>query len=160
MKRIWTTVRRCSTSLEEDMERNSTVFGKILRNKHTVKIIYEDDKYLAFPNIKRYAPLACLIIPKRFIPQNPLGLPSDRLELILEMKEIGQKIVHKENPSSFKDGDFWLKFHKPPYTSVEHLHLHVIAPVSQITKWDIIARFCDKKMACDVDDVIIKMRQG
>jgi len=145
-------------SLEEDIQHNSTAFGKILRKKHTVRILYEDADFLAFPNIKRYAPLAALIIPKRFIPQDPLGLQHEHLELILKMKAIGEKIVKKENLGAWRNEDYWLKFHRPPHISVEHLHLHVVAPFSQITKWDVIARFCDKKLACDVDDVILKLR--
>mmetsp|Transcript_15934 Transcript_15934/g.40446 ORF Transcript_15934/g.40446 Transcript_15934/m.40446 type:complete len:90 (+) Transcript_15934:372-641(+) len=80
------------------------------------------------------------------------------LETVSRMREIGLAVIARDQPVASGARDFWLKFHKPPHISVEHLHLHVIAPVSTISKWDTIVRFCDEGLACDVLDVLARLR--
>ncbi|CAD7967675.1 unnamed protein product [Amoebophrya sp. A120] len=192
-----------TSSLADDIEHNPTAFGKILRNeKPAEQILYEDTEFLAFKNIKPYAPLAGLIIPKRRVRQDPMNLPKDdfHLNLVEKMRAIGLKLARKhldvaavsrrgvslgqqdvsnqhscttnakntnasgllpfsvsEKPD-FDENDFWLKFHLPPYNTVDHLHLHVLAPVSQIRKWHTITIFTDPAKACDVADVLDRLR--
>ena len=151
-------------TLEEDIENNPTVFGKILRGvlrkdrSYTSKILYEDSEYLAFRNIKPYAKLAALVIPKRYILQSPDDLPHPYLDVINRMKEIAiEEIVKKYEPKSYTKRDYWLRFHRPPYNSVKHLHLHVLAPRSEITKWETLVVMGDSKRSCDVAHVINRM---
>lgn len=60
------------------------------------------------------------------IPNEHLGsvktLNRSSLPLIQEMLRIGQKLHADRHPSS----DPVMGFHMPPFTSVEHLHLHVL----------------------------------
>ena len=152
--------RLCAqSSLHDDIRDNATAFGAILRKERSARILYEDSDFLAFRNIKPYARLAGLVIPKRRVPQDPAGLGAAHLTLIERLKEIGQMIVHKEHPEAARASDYWLKFHMPPHISVEHLHLHVIAPVSAIGDFRTIARFCDPRLACDVELVLARMRE-
>ena len=43
------------STLEEDVRSNPTVFGSLLRREEPVRVLYEDDAYMAFRNIKPYA---------------------------------------------------------------------------------------------------------
>ena len=153
-------------TIEEDIRNNTTVFGKILQgvlNKdktYKSKILYEDSEYLAFRNIKPYAKLAGLVIPKRFILQNPDKLSYEYLDVIIRMKEVAiEEIVKKYEPKAYDQRDYWLRFHRPPYNTVKHLHLHVLAPRSEITKWQTLVVMGDSNRACDVSDVINRMNK-
>ena len=146
-------------ALLSSIRRNRTPFGALLRGERSCKKLHEDEDILAFRNIKPYAPLAGLVIPKRFVKQDPLGLSHEHLELVQRLKQVAEEIVQREMPAAATARDYWLRFHRPPHISVEHLHLHVVAPVSTIAKWEVIARFCDPSLACDVDDVLARMRE-
>ena len=114
---------------------------------------------MAFRNIKPYAKLAALVIPKRYILQSPDDLPCEYLDTILRMKEIAiEELVKKYEPTAYSKKDFWLRFHRPPYNSVTHLHLHVLAPRTEITKWETLVVMGDPKRSCDVGDVINRMK--
>ena len=153
-------------TIEEDIKNNPTVFGKILKgalNKdksYESKILYEDSEFLAFRNIKPYAKLTALVIPKRFILQSPDDLSPEHLDVIIRMKEIAeQDIVKKYEPEAYSKKDYWLRFHRPPHNSVKHLHLHILAPRSEITKWETLVVMGDAKRSCDVGDVINRMNK-
>jgi histidine triad (HIT) family protein len=45
----------------------STIFGKIIRKEIPAKIVYEDDRCLAFHDVTPQAPVHVLIIPKKEI---------------------------------------------------------------------------------------------
>ena len=149
--------RRGCSSLARDIRTNSTVFGAILRRERSARILFEDDEVLAFRNIKPYAPLAGLVIPKRFVRQDPMGLVAQHRDMVLRLRAVGELIVAREQPAAAASRDYWLKFHQRGAHSVEHLHLHVVAPVSTIGKWDVIARFTDPKLACDVHEVLQRL---
>ena len=83
-----------------------------------------------------------------------MALRPEHHGMVLRLKEIGEEIVTREMPAAEKQRDYWLKFHLPPHNSVDHLHLHVLAPASSISRWDVIVRFCDPELACDVQDVL------
>ena len=145
-------------SLAEDIAANPTAFGKVLRGQTSRdRILYEDDLYLAFRNVKPYARLAGLVIPKRAHPHDPDGLTPDMLPTVQRMKAIALEIARREQPGPCQAGDLWLRFHRPPFHSVDHLHLHVLAPVSQIAAWRTIALFAEGPRAVDVDTVLRRL---
>lgn len=148
------------TALARDILQNPTVFGQILRKERSARILFEDSEFLAFRNLKPYARLAGLVIPKEWVPQDPLALTWKHLPLVRRLRAIGRHIVECEQPGVARRRDYWLKFHIPPHISVDHLHLHVIAPVSRIAKWDVIARFTDPRKACDVESVVQRLAQA
>jgi diadenosine tetraphosphate (Ap4A) HIT family hydrolase len=125
------------------------------------RIIYEDDKILAFHDIKPAAKIHILVIPREHIINVKHLTYKDHKELLENMKEAGIKILkqygysnpcfkneshkvseqnydrsksedNKEEPISNnllvsnKEYDSILGFHIPPFTSVDHLHLHLL----------------------------------
>jgi len=147
------------TSLKEDIEANPTIFGQLLRAEAPVQILFdEDDEFFAFRNIKPYAPLAGLVIPRRYIIQDPDGLAAEHLPLVLRLKDIGMKLVDRYYPSSRECGDYRLRFHRPPFNSVSHLHLHVLAPASSFPISTHIVFAAPTPWAIDVDDVIARLK--
>lgn len=146
------------STLAEDIEGNPTVFGKLLRREQPVRVLHEDETYFAFRNIKPYAELAGLVIPKRRLLQDPDALTAEDLPVVEDLKRIALEICAKEKPEAFKAKDYWLRFHRRPFNSVDHLHLHVLAPVSQVSVWTTLAFFAHGLHAADVDAVIARLR--
>ncbi|XP_037305426.2 adenosine 5'-monophosphoramidase HINT3-like isoform X3 [Pungitius pungitius] len=77
------------------------------------------------------APHHYLVVPKEHIP-DCLSLHAGHVDLVKMMAKMGTAVLHDQGVSDMKD--ISLGFHQPPYTSVAHLHLHVLAPASQIYK--------------------------
>jgi diadenosine tetraphosphate (Ap4A) HIT family hydrolase len=124
----------------------------------------------AFEDHKPRAPLHGLVIPRRFIPSihevtnhnsNDGNDDDDTngLQLILHMQEVAHDLVRRAFPDAYLRKDYILCFHIPPFNSVDHLHLHVLAPASQMTfafrriKYNTSTRWCT-----DVADVIMRLQ--
>jgi diadenosine tetraphosphate (Ap4A) HIT family hydrolase len=116
---------------DEYYSNNPTVFGRILRGALPASIVEETDDLVAFQDIHPRAPLHDLIIPKRRIPSVFELIPDD-LILLQEMRELAMRQLQLRQPVAAAQGDYRLVFHVPPFNSVDHLHLHVIAPASEI----------------------------
>jgi diadenosine tetraphosphate (Ap4A) HIT family hydrolase len=114
---------------ESDYECNPTVFGKILRGEANCHRFDETVDALAFEDIHPRAPLHALVIPKRYIP-TVFDLSQADLGLLEEMRSVALRVLQANQPEALRGGDYLLVFHVPPFNSVNHLHLHVLAPVS------------------------------
>lgn len=100
------------------------LFCKIVNKEIPTKIVYEDDKVLAFKDIEPKAPVHLLIIPKKHI------LAVDHLEL--QDKEligglffIAQKIA-KEQGISQTGYRLIFNVGKDAGQTIDHLHLHLM----------------------------------
>jgi hypothetical protein len=82
------------------------------------------------------------------------------LPVVEDLKRIALDICAREKPDAFKAKDYWLRFHRRPFNSVDHLHLHVLAPVSQVSVWTTLVFFAHGLHAADVDDVLARLRGG
>ena len=100
------------------------IFCKIANKEIPSEVVYEDDKVLAFTDVKPVAPVHLLIIPKRHIPSvDHLG-KEDR-ELMGELFLVAQKLARKYEID--KTG-YRLIFNvgKDAGQTVDHLHLHLM----------------------------------
>ena len=142
-----------------DVAANPTVFGGLLRREAPVSVLFEDAEYFAFRNVKPYARLAGLVIPKRRLYQDPDALARAELPLLEDLRAIALKIVAREEPAAFARGDFLLRFHRRPFNSVDHLHLHVLAPASEAPLWTSVVFFTGGLHAAALDAVLDRVRR-
>ena len=146
--------------LAEDIEKNPTVFGELLRGEAPIRKLHECDTYLAFRNVKNYAPLAGLVIPKRRRPQDPDGLRKVDVSLLEDMRRIALEVCQREQPEAFAANDYWLRFHRRPWHSVDHLHLHVLAPASKVSSWTAFIFLAGSPWSLYADALLEKLRQS
>ncbi len=116
---------------------NPTVFGSILRGELPTKFLLEREEVIAFEDIRPRAPFHALVISKGLIPSVLELNDSDSenqksLSLLQKMSEAAHDLVRNHQPEAFERGDYRLCFHIPPFNSVDHLHLHVLAPASSM----------------------------
>jgi diadenosine tetraphosphate (Ap4A) HIT family hydrolase len=135
---------------------NPSVFGKILRGETAVLTLYESCDLLAFQDKTPRAKLHALVISKRFIP-TVASLTRDDLPLLDDMRAAALDLIEQHHPKALVESDYILCFHVPPFNSVNHLHLHVLAPASEMTfchqfgKYQVGTRWC-------VDEAVVRDR--
>ena len=139
-------------------ETNPTVFGRILDGTIPSSTIMENEELITICDRHPKAPLHGLVIPKRYI-ESVKSLNNDDLDTILHMKESAMEILKCDQPNAYANNDYILCFHVPPFISVGHLHLHVLAPASEMQiqyrwgKYLVGTRWCS-----DVDEIINVLR--
>lgn len=152
-------VRDAANDEQDGYATNETPFGKILRGEIPASILAESDEYLAFQDKCPGAPLHGLVIPKRRI-HSVIELSSADLTMLYQMKDMSKQIVKEYYPASHDD--YELLFHIPPFYSVKHLHLHVLAPVSEMTWFYRKFKFPSHETywCTSLDHVIHRLEQG
>ncbi|XP_055759487.1 adenosine 5'-monophosphoramidase HINT3-like isoform X1 [Salvelinus fontinalis] len=105
------------------------IFCKVVNNEMGTEILHVDEEVSCFRDIKPGAPHHYLVVPTRHV-GNCKSLSKEHVSLVEKMVEIGMEILQKNNVLDLSDVRFG--FHWPPFCSVSHLHLHVLAPASQM----------------------------
>ncbi|KAI9003569.1 HIT-like domain-containing protein, partial [Gaertneriomyces semiglobifer] len=82
----------------------------------------QDDEFIAFNDISPSAKDHFLVIPRQHI-ETIYSLNSSHISLVTRMRDIGHHLLDQRAYSLF---DRRLGFHVPPFTSVPHIHLHVM----------------------------------
>ncbi len=103
---------------------SKTLFEKIIAREIPAQIIYEDDKVLAFRDVKPQAPVHVLIIPKKPIPRIAEASPEDHQvlgHLLIKAGEVAKQL-------GLETSGFRLVFNNGPDAgeAVPHLHCHII----------------------------------
>lgn len=106
----------------------SCIFCQIAGKKRESKVVYEDEEFVAFPDIHPAAEHHYLVIPKSHF-GNPKTLDGRHHNLVQRMNHVAQKLLQENNGDL---EDVKIGFHWPPFNSVQHLHLHVIFPASKL----------------------------
>ncbi len=101
-----------------------TLFEKIVAREIPATIVYEDDKVLAFRDVKPQAPTHVLIVPKKPIPRISDATPEDHAilgHLLLKASEVARQ-------QGLLPGGFRLVFNNGPDAgeAVPHVHCHIL----------------------------------
>jgi diadenosine tetraphosphate (Ap4A) HIT family hydrolase len=140
-----------------DYADNPTVFGKILRGEMSADIMDESPTLLAFRDKHPRAPLHSLIIPKQFVPS---VFDLTDAALLQELQDMAHELLQQHQPQAYTNQDYVLCFHVPPFNSIDHLHLHVLAPKTSMStmatlKYKVGARWCTSDQ-----HVALRLQQG
>ncbi|XP_012269269.2 adenosine 5'-monophosphoramidase HINT3-like [Athalia rosae] len=106
------------------------IFCKIIAGQAPCEMIYQDDVVICIKDIKPASTYHYLIIPKRHIDNaKVLHGPEDK-DIFEHMVKVLSKISEEKGivSSEARTG-----FHWPPFTSINHLHLHLISPVENMS---------------------------
>ncbi len=100
-----------------------TIFKKIIDKEIPAKIVYEDDRCLAFEDIAPQAPTHVLVIPKKEIPSLAHATAEDEA-LLGHLMLVAAKVAQERG----LDGGFRVVTNAGPDggQTVDHLHLHVL----------------------------------
>jgi len=99
------------------------LFCKIANKEVPAEIVYEDDKFIAFNDIKPVTPVHLLIVPKKHIPSVD-HLKSKDQRLMGELFLVAQKIARGKKLKGYK---LIINVGRPAGQLIDHLHLHLLS---------------------------------
>jgi histidine triad (HIT) family protein len=114
---------RCDESLESGIEKEMTIFGKIIRGELPCEKVFENERILAIKDKFPAAPVHILIMPKKEIPNLQTLQPED-FPLISEIIVVAQKLAQEFD---ITDGYRLLtNSGEEAGQTIFHLHFHLI----------------------------------
>ncbi|XP_012722696.2 histidine triad nucleotide-binding protein 3 [Fundulus heteroclitus] len=109
----------------------SCIFCLIAHNRdEETTVIKQDKELVCFKDVFPAAPHHYLVVPRKHI-VSCKSLNRRSISLVERMANFGKEVLRDQGITDMKD--VRLGFHQPPFISVDHLHLHVLAPASQIS---------------------------
>eukprot|EP00992_Anisonema_acinus_P008253 TRINITY_DN4333_c0_g1_i1.p1 TRINITY_DN4333_c0_g1~~TRINITY_DN4333_c0_g1_i1.p1 ORF type:complete len:158 (-),score=55.01 TRINITY_DN4333_c0_g1_i1:28-444(-) len=101
----------------------TTVFGKIIRKELPARVVFEDERCIAFHDAQPQAPTHVLVVPKRPLPALSAAAPGDADllgHLMMVAAQMGKDLG--------LDSGFRVIINNGPdgAQSVDHLHIHVM----------------------------------
>lgn len=114
---------RCIESPESDIEKEMTIFGKIIKGELPCEKVFENERILAIKDRYPAAPVHILIMPKKEIP-NLQALQPEDLPLISEIILVAQKLAKE---FEIEDGYRFLTNNgEESGQTIFHLHFHLL----------------------------------
>ncbi|GFR00819.1 histidine triad nucleotide-binding protein 3 [Trichonephila clavata] len=92
-------------------------------------LVVMDDNFVAFRNITPAASHHYLVIPKDHI-KDAVKLKPYHIPMLYQMEAIAAEILKQQGAVDMATR---IGYHWPPFISVNHLHLHVIAPEEELS---------------------------
>lgn len=101
------------------------IFCKIVHREIPSKIVYEDDRVLAFHDISPQAPVHILVIPKKHY-STLLDIDEDNMELIGHIFKVIKKIAKQIgiNERGFR---IVMNCNHEAGQTIYHIHFHILA---------------------------------
>ena len=146
-----------------DYRENKTVYGQILSGVLPCRVYQESPELLSFCTQLPKTKLHALVVPKRFVESLYSLTPApDDVTMVQDMSQMGLEILAREQPDALAANDFILCYHIPPFSSVDHLHLFVLAPASELSFYYRFVKYnCNLKRLCISDvEVIDRLKAG
>ncbi|MGC4032526.1 MAG: histidine triad nucleotide-binding protein [Tepidisphaeraceae bacterium] len=100
-----------------------TIFEKIIAREIPARIVYEDDRYIAFHDVQPQAPVHVLVVPKKVIPTINDITAADA-DLVGGMFLIASRVMNGLGHSDFRTV---FNCGAKAQQTVFHLHLHCLA---------------------------------
>lgn len=101
-----------------------TLFERIVAREIPADIVYEDDRVLAFRDIRPQAPVHVLVVPKRLIPRINEAQPAD--EAVLGHLLLTAAAVARQLGLGASGFRLVINNGRDGGESVPHLHVHVL----------------------------------
>ncbi len=99
------------------------IFCKIARKETPNLLVYEDEEFVVFPDIRPKAPVHLLLIPKKHIPTLQEVQESDT-ELMGKLLLTAQKVARAKQLKGYK---LAMNVGEEGGQEIDHLHLHFLA---------------------------------
>jgi diadenosine tetraphosphate (Ap4A) HIT family hydrolase len=143
-----------------DYSTNPSVFGKILNGQLPSRTLKESTNLLAFEDRSPKANLHGLVIPKQFL-ESIFSLQLKDVQLVQEMRQMGLDLIEEQYPEAYASDDYMLCFHIPPFNSIDHLHLHVLAPASSMSFANRYIKYqCPTRWCTSIAQVLERLQLG
>ena len=125
--------RRNNNCKRDGYGENQTIFGKILRGELPADVLFEDESVLVFRDINPVSDFHVLVIPKKLIAHCD-AVDCDDVPLLQHMQRVALEVLQREMPgldvqAAQASSTVALGYHKAPFITVKHLHLHCIHPM-------------------------------
>ncbi len=113
-----------STAVAHDPD---CLFCKIAAKKIPSTVLYEDEDFFAFHDIRPAAPVHFLLIPKQHIP-SMAQVTSEHAELMGRMMVLAPKLAQQAGCNAYPEGGFRLMANTGAEggQEVHHLHFHIM----------------------------------
>lgn len=122
-------VSNMAQAMQESLGRKTgCVFCKIAAKEQETPLIYEDENTAVFSDRRPAAKHHYLVIPKAHY-GNPKSLTKEHVTLVERLQEVAKSVIDGTEADS---EDVLYGYHWPPFNSIQHLHLHVISPRTQM----------------------------
>lgn len=109
---------------------SSCTFCDIVQSDEKKQVIYRDTKNIIIKDIRPASKSHILVIPKDHV-QN---ITTASFDIVTSLIETGSQYLSSNRyyQQVASTNDVLMGFHKPPYNSVYHLHLHIVYPISSM----------------------------
>jgi histidine triad (HIT) family protein len=101
---------------------SDTIFGRIARGELPARIVYEDDRCLAFHDVAPQAPVHLLVIPRQPIARLSAAAPGDEA-LLGHLLLVAARVARE---AGLSDARFVVNDGAGAGQTVFHLHIHIL----------------------------------